>query len=86
MDDLKFMDEALELAREAAAEGGTACAILNGANEEAVRLFLEERIGFNDIPRRIAAARAAVAVRMDPTLEEILEADKAARKAVLEQL
>jgi 1-deoxy-D-xylulose-5-phosphate reductoisomerase len=71
------------MAREAAAEGGTACAILNGANEEAVRLFLEGKIGFNDIPRRIAGARAAVAVQQKPTLEEILEADRAARRAVL---
>ena len=74
------------MAREAAAEGGTACAILNGANEEAVRLFLEDRIGFNDIPRRIAEARAAVAVRQTPSLEEILEADRAARRAVLERV
>lgn len=73
----------LRMAREAAAEGGTACAILNGANEEAVRLFLEGKIGFNDIPRRIAGARAAVAVQQQPTLEEILEADRAARRAVL---
>jgi len=76
----------LRMAREAAAEGGTACAILNGANEEAVRLFLEDRIGFNDIPRRIAEARAAVTVRQTPTLEEILEADRAARRAVLERV
>ena len=74
----------LRMAREAAAEGGTACAILNGANEEAVRLFLEDRIGFNDIPRRIAAARAAVAVQRNPGLEEILAADAAARRAVME--
>ncbi len=74
----------LRMAREAAEEGGTACAILNGANEEAVRLFLERRIGFNDIPRRIAFARAAVAVVKKPSLEEILAADAAARCAVLE--
>ena len=73
----------LRMAREAAEEGGTSCAILNGANEEAVRLFLEKKIGFNDIPRRIAAARAAVAVKSNPGLEDILEADAAARRAVL---
>ena len=73
----------LRMAREAAAEGGTACAILNGSNEEAVRLFLEKRIGFNDIPRRIAAARAEVPVCKQPDLETILEADAAARRAVL---
>ena len=74
----------LRMAREAAEEGGTACAILNGANEEAVRLFLEKRIGFNDISRRIAFARAAVAVEKKPSLEAILAADAAARRAVLE--
>ena len=43
---------------EAAEEGGTACAILNGANEEAVGLFLAEKIGFYDIPDLVAAARS----------------------------
>ena len=73
----------LRLAEEAAEEGGTACAILNGANEEAVGLFLAEKIGFSDIPRLVAEARAAVAVRQDPSLEDILAADQAARQAVL---
>ena len=73
----------LRLAEEAAEEGGTACAILNGANEEAVGLFLAEKIGFSDIPRLVKAARAAVAVQQDPSLEDILAADQAARQAVL---
>ena len=73
----------LRLAEEAAEEGGTACAILNGANEEAVGLFLAEKIGFHDIPRLVAEARTAVAVRQDPSLEDILAADQAARQAVL---
>ncbi len=72
----------LRLAEEAAAEGGTACAVLNGANEEAVRLFLEEKIGFYDIPRLVAEARAAVGVVQNPSLEEILAADGAARQSV----
>ena len=72
----------LRLAEEAATEGGTACAILNGANEEAVRLFLEDQIGFHDIPRLVAQARAAVPVVQAPTLEDILEADRAARESV----
>ena len=66
----------LRLAEEAAEEGGTACAILNGANEEAVGLFLAEKIGFSDIPRLVEAARAAVAVQQDPSLEDILAADR----------
>ena len=74
----------LRLAEEAAAEGGTACAILNGANEAAVGLFLRDRIGFNDIPQLVASAREAVPVQREPDLETILEADRAARRAVLE--
>ena len=73
----------LRLAEEAATEGGTACAVLNGANEEAVRLFLADKIGFHDIPRLVAEARAKVPVVQSPALEEILEADRAARQVVL---
>ena len=72
----------LRLAEEAAEAGGTACAILNGANEEAVRLFLTEKIGFYDISDLVAAARATVPVTQTPSLEEILSADHAAREAV----
>ena len=72
----------LRIARECAKTGGTACAILNGANEEAVRLFLAEKIGFYDISDLVAAARAAVPVTQTPSLEEILSADHAAREAV----
>jgi len=71
------------MAEEAATEGGTACAILNGANEEAVGLFLADKIGFHDIARLVAEARSAVPVIQDPTLEEILAADAAAREVVL---
>ena len=73
----------LRLAEEAATEGGTACAVLNGANEEAVRLFLVDKIGFHDIPRLVAKARAEVPVVQSPSLEDILEADRAARQIVL---
>ena len=73
----------LRLAEQAATEGGTACAVLNGANEEAVRLFLVDKIGFHDIPRLVAEARAKVPVVQSPALEEILEADRAARQVVL---
>lgn len=73
----------LRLAEEAAAQGGTACAVLNGANEEAVGLFLADRIGFHDIPDLVAQARAEVAVVTSPTLEDILEADRLARESVL---
>ena len=69
----------LRLAEEAAGEGGTACAVLNGANEEAVGLFLADRIGFYDIARLTAEARAAVPVTGNPSLDDVLAADAAAR-------
>ena len=76
----------LRLAEEAAEEGGTAFAILNGANEEAVGLFLKDRAGFQDIPRLVAEARAAVPVRQNPSLEDILAADAEARRIVLDRI
>lgn len=71
------------LAEDAAETGGTACAVLNGANEAAVGLFLQEKIGFNDISRLVKKARQAVPVVYHPTLADILNADAAARRAVL---
>ena len=72
----------LRLAEEAVTEGGTACAVLNGANEEAVGLFLADRIGFHDIARLVAEARAVVPVVQNPGLTDILNADHAAREVV----
>lgn len=73
----------LRLARYAAAVGGTACAILNGANEAAVGMFLRGEIDFNDISRRVERALERVPVQYQPSLADILEADKAARRAAL---
>ena len=73
----------LRLARYATAVGGTACAILNGANEAAVGLFLQGKLGFNDIPRRVERALERTEVQYQPSLADILEADKAARRAAL---
>jgi 1-deoxy-D-xylulose-5-phosphate reductoisomerase len=75
----------LRLAEEAATEGGTACAILNAANEEAVRRFLADRIEFHDIPKLVEKARAAVSVVQDPSLEDILASDQAAREIVCKE-
>ena len=72
----------LAYAVKAAERGGTACAILNGANEAAVDLFLRDKIGFNDIPRRVRRAMDTVAVKDAPVLEDILTADQQARAAV----
>ena len=73
----------LGLAERAAAEGGTACAVLNAANEEAVRLFLRGKIGFYDIFQKTSQAMAALPVAAHPTLEEILAADREARAIVV---
>lgn len=72
----------LALALEAARTGGTATAILNGANEAAVGLFLDRRIGFMDIARQVAGAMEQVRVVQNPDLEQIFQADQAAREAV----
>lgn len=72
----------LRLAAEAADEGGTACAILNGANEVAVDLFLQGKIEFLEIPELVAHAREEVPVKQNPNLEEILESDQFARENV----
>lgn len=71
----------LGLALECAKRGGTSTAILNGANEAAVALFLEDKIGFLDIPRLVGAALERVPTVDSPTLEDIFEADHAAREA-----
>ena len=73
----------LDLALKAARTGGTAGAILNGANEAAVALFLEDRIGFLEIAARVALALDRVPVIPEPSMTQILEADQAAREAVL---
>ncbi len=72
----------LALAKEAALRGGTACAVMNGANEAAVALFLEDRIGFYDIPRLVRGAMDGVPFVENPDLTQILEADRAARAIV----
>lgn len=76
----------LALAREAAERGGNACAVMNGANEAAVALFLQDRIGFYDIPRLVRRAMDAVPFVSAPELEDVLKSDRAARIAVTEAM
>ena len=71
----------LRIAKQCAAAGGTACAIMNGANEVAVAQFLRGEIGFNDISRRVEQALSRVAVKYQPSLADILEADRLGREA-----
>ena len=72
----------LALAYACAKKGGTACPAMNGANEEAVAMFLRNEIGFYDIYNLVSQAVEAVPFLQNPTLEEILEADRQARAAV----
>ena len=73
----------LRLAEVAAVKGGTACTILNAANEEVVRLFLADRIGFDDIFRLTIEAMTDIPVTLNPSLEDILAADAEARTQIL---
>lgn len=72
----------LRLARECAAAGGTACPAMNGANEEAVARFLRDEIGFYDIYRLVSGAVERVPFIREPSLEQVLAADREARLAV----
>ena len=66
------------LANQAAQTGGTACTAMNAANEEAVVLFLQDKIGFYDIADAVEAALRLPVVQ-EPSLADIFEADRLAR-------
>lgn len=70
----------LRLACEAAKRKGTACAVLNAANEVAVDLFLQEKCGFLDIERIVEKTMEETPDAQADTLDAILEADGKARK------
>ena len=74
----------LRLGIEAGRAGGAAPAVFNAANEAAVALFLEGRIAFADIPRSIAAALDAAAHLPATTRDDVLAADREARRHVQE--
>lgn len=67
--------EGLDLAYQAARAGGTMPTVFNAANERAVALFLDRKIGFLDIARIIRAAMEQHTVVPNPNLDEILEAE-----------
>ena len=71
----------LALAMDAAKTGGTMPTVFNAANEEAVARFLDHKIGFLDIYDDIEKAMRDHKVIPDPTVDEILEAEKNARAA-----
>ncbi len=82
-DDARF--PCLRLAVHAGRAGGTTPAVLSASDEVAVALFLESRLGFNDIPKLIEAVLSRHSPTSDPTLEQILEADTWARQIAEEE-
>ncbi|MGD2278715.1 MAG: 1-deoxy-D-xylulose-5-phosphate reductoisomerase [Candidatus Omnitrophota bacterium] len=75
---------ALELAYEVLKEGGTMPAVLNSANEAAVKSFLAGKISFTDIMRKIRKILKEHKSKDNPSLEDIIAAEKWAYKEVLE--
>jgi 1-deoxy-D-xylulose-5-phosphate reductoisomerase len=75
----------IDLAYAAGRAGGSMPAVLNAANEQAVALFLAEKIHFLDIPRLIEQVcdRHRVDFHPSPSLEDIIAADEWARQAIM---
>lgn len=74
----------INVCKDAIAAGGLRPAAANGANEESVRLFLNGKIKFTDIAVLNRAAMEACPQVADYTLEDVLQADRAARDYVIE--
>lgn len=75
----------LELAYEALRIGGTMPCVLNAANEELVYLYLQDKIGFYDIPKTIETLMQKHELVKEPTIDDILGIDQLIRKAVIER-
>lgn len=71
---------ALRLAKECLAEGQTATAIMNAANEVAVGAFLNRKIGFLDIVRTVEKVVEAAVLHPVATIEDVIAADRQARE------
>lgn len=69
--------EGLSLAMEAMKQGGNMPTVFNAANERAVALFLDRKIGFLEITEIIAESMNQVKYREQPSLEEILDTEQA---------
>ena len=72
----------LELAYEALRSGGAMPAVLNAANEEAVKAFLSKKIGFNDIARMVEYALKTENAAAPSDIEEIHTVDKCVREKI----
>ncbi|MBR0423164.1 MAG: 1-deoxy-D-xylulose-5-phosphate reductoisomerase [Clostridia bacterium] len=78
--------EAMKICRKAASLGGTATTILNAANEEAVNLFLKEKIKFLEITELVKKALESFKINKISSLEDILETDKKTREFISKQI
>jgi 1-deoxy-D-xylulose-5-phosphate reductoisomerase len=76
----------LLLAFDALEAGGTAPCVLNAANEVAVRLFIDGKISFADIPRIVNRALTEHTPLPNPTIDEILALDSDIREKTLRNL
>jgi len=76
----------LALAFEACDQGGTLPAVLNAANELAVSAFLEKRIAFTEIHRVISRAMERHALQTQPSIEQIIEADRQTRQFAADEI
>lgn len=76
----------LQLAYEAMRLGGTVPCVMNAANEVAVQAFLEDRIGFLEIPSMIEGMMESMEFIQQPTLEDFIQIDHATRAKALESI
>ena len=75
---------AITLARKAAKARGKLGAVLNGANEAAVDLFLRDNLTFTQIADLVGKAVEGANYRAEITVDDVLESDRAARRMVLD--
>lgn len=76
----------LKLAYDAGKKGGNSGAIINGADEAAIDLFLKHKISFLDIEKMIIDAYEAIPFIEDPTLEELQDTDRQSRQFVYQKV
>ena len=74
----------LKIAYDSIRAGGSAPVVMNGANEELVSLFLQEKINFLDIQNKLADIMEENNLKAPSDIDEILEIDKVARRKVVE--
>jgi 1-deoxy-D-xylulose-5-phosphate reductoisomerase len=76
----------LSMGHTALAMGGIMPAVLHGADHAAVKAFVENKIGFMDIPRVIAATLQKTKNILNPDVDQIIKAEQNAQKTALEFL